>query len=561
MRQTGIFNAGHGAEAFGLRGLAGLHWNLQPPQLYAEAIRRNEAVIAQGGALVAETGLHTGRSPKDKAIVRDATTENTVWWEGNNAMSPAQFEALLADFIAHAEGRELFAQDLYAGADPEARVRVRAFTEYAWHSLFIRDLLIRPELSALSEFIPDLTIVDLPSFRANPARHGCRSETVIACDFTRRIVLIGGTRYAGEIKKSVFTYLNFILPEVDVLPMHCSANLGGPDDVAIFFGLSGTGKTTLSAVPGRTLIGDDEHGWSREGVFNFEGGCYAKAIRLSREMEPQIFAASERFGAVMENVVLDPVTGAPDFDDDSRTENTRIAYPIEFIPQASTTGRAGLPRNVVMLACDAFGVLPPIAKLDANQAVYHFLSGYTAKVAGTERGVVEPQATFSTCFGAPFMPRHPIVYGNLLRDLVASGGVHCWLVNTGWSGGPCGVGSRMPIRVSRRLVAAALEGSLAHAEFRRDRYFGLAIPDAVAGVDPALLDPIKTWSDPSAFAAMAERLVDMFHENFAQYADRVDSAVIAAGPGSTRPANVTKRDWRVAQPRPARDSRSITRSK
>jgi len=561
MKQTGIFNAGYGAEAFGFRDLAGLHWNHQAPQLYAEAIRRNEAVIAQGGALVAETGVHTGRSPKDKAIVRDATTENSVWWEGNNAMSREHFDVLLADFIAHAEGRELFVQDLYAGADPEARVRARVFTEFAWHSLFIRDLLIRPQRSALADFVPDLTIVDLPSFRADPRRHGCRSETVIACDFTRRIVLIGGTRYAGEMKKSVFTYLNFILPDVDVLPMHCSANFGEPDDVAIFFGLSGTGKTTLSAVPGRTLIGDDEHGWSREGVFNFEGGCYAKAIRLSREMEPEIYAASEHFGAVMENVVLDPSTGAPDFDDDSRTENTRIAYPLDFIAHASTTGRAGLPRNVIMLACDAFGVLPPIAKLDPDQAVYHFLSGYTAKVAGTERGVIEPQATFSTCFGAPFMPRHPIVYGNLLRDLVRSGEVHCWLVNTGWSGGPCGVGARMPIRVSRRLVAAALDGSLAHAEFRRDRYFGLAVPDAVPGVDPALLDPIRTWRDPSAFAEMAERLVDMFHDNFAQYADRVDPAVIAAGPGSTRPATVAKRDWRAAHPRPARDSRSITRSK
>ncbi len=304
----GIFNAGHGAAAFGFRELAGLHWNLQAPQLYAEAIRRNEAVIAQGGALVAETGVHTGRSPKDKAIVRDAATEHTVWWEGNNAMSREHFDTLLADFIEHARGRELFAQDLYAGADPEARVRARVYTEFAWHSLFIRDLLIRPELSALGEFVPDLTIVDLPSFRADPRRHGCRSETVIACDFSRKIVLIGGTRYAGEMKKSVFTYLNFILPDVDVLPMHCSANLGGPDDVAIFFGLSGTGKTTLSAVPGRTLIGDDEHGWSREGVFNFEGGCYAKAIHLSRDVEPEIYAASEHFGVVMENVVLDPQT-------------------------------------------------------------------------------------------------------------------------------------------------------------------------------------------------------------------------------------------------------------
>ncbi len=530
MRQTGIFNAGYGAEAFGFRDLAGLHWNHQAPQLYIEAIRRNEAVVAQGGALVAETAPHTGRSPKDKSIVRDATTEDTVWWEGNNAITPEHFETLLGDFIDHARGRELFAQDLYAGADPEARLRVRAFTEYAWHSLFIRNLLIRPQASALDAFVPDLTIVDLPSFRADPRRHGCRSETVIACDFTRRIVLIGGTRYAGEMKKSVFSYLNFILPEAGILPMHCSANFCGPDDVAIFFGLSGTGKTTLSAVPGRSLIGDDEHGWSREGLFNFEGGCYAKAIRLSREFEPEIYAASQRFGAVMENVVLDPHTRAADFDDDSLTENTRIAYPLDFIAHASTTGRAGPPTNVLMLACDAFGVLPPIAKLDANQAMYHFLCGYTAKVAGTERGVIEPQATFSTCFGAPFMPRHPIVYGNLLRELIDSGGVNCWLVNTGWSGGPCGGGERMPIRVSRRLVAAALDGSLAHAAFHRDPYFGLAVPTSVPDVDPLLLDPIRTWREPSAFATTAERLIYMFHDNFKQYEARVDPAVREAGP-------------------------------
>ncbi len=530
MRQTGSFNAGYGAEAFGFRDLAGLHWNHQAPQLYAEAIRRNEAVIAQGGALVAETAPHTGRSPKDKVIVRDATTEDTVWWEGNNAMTPEHFETLLGVFIDHARGRELFAQDLYAGADPEARVRVRVFTEYAWHSLFIRDLLIRPQASALDAFVPDLTIVNLPSFRADPRRHGCRSETVIACDFSRRIVLIGGTRYAGEMKKSVFSYLNFILPEAGILPMHCSANFCGPDDVAIFFGLSGTGKTTLSAVPGRSLIGDDEHGWSREGLFNIECGCYAKAIRLSREFEPEIYAASQRFGAVMENVVLDPHTSAADFDDDSLTENTRIAYPLDFIAHASTTGRAGPPTNVLMLACDAFGVLPPIAKLDPSQAMYHFLSGYTAKVAGTERGVIEPQATFSTCFGAPFMPRHPSVYGNLLRDLIEKHHVDCWLVNTGWTGGKYGVGRRMPIRVTRRLLAAALDGSLNRANFRSDPYFGLAVPTAVPGVEPHILEPIKTWASKAEFAEAARRLVGMFRENFAKFERHVDEEVRGAGP-------------------------------
>ena len=530
MKQTGIFNAEHGAETFGFEGLTGVHWNLHAPQLYAEAILRREAVIAKGGALVADTGVHTGRSPKDKFIVRDATTDGVVWWEGNGAMAPEHFDALLADFLVHARGRELFAQDLYAAADPAVRVRARIYSELAWHSLFIRNLLIRPEARELAAFVPDLTIVALPSFRADPRRHGCRTETVIACDFTRRIVLIGGSSYAGEMKKSVFTYLNFILPEKGVMPMHCSANLGDAGDVAVFFGLSGTGKTTLSADPSRSLIGDDEHGWSRAGVFNFEGGCYAKAIRLSREAEPQIYAVTERFGTVMENVVLDPRTHAPDFADDSKTENTRIAYPLDFIAHAWTIGRAGPPRNVLMLACDAFGVLPPIAKLDANQAMYHFLSGYTAKVAGTEKGVVEPQATFSTCFGAPFMPRHPIVYGALLRELIDSGGVNCWLVNTGWSGGKCGVGERMPIRVSRRLVAAALDGSLSGAEFRVDPYFGLAVPTSVPGVDPLLLDPIKTWKNPGEFAEAARRLVKMFHDNFAKFEGRVTAEVRDAGP-------------------------------
>jgi phosphoenolpyruvate carboxykinase (ATP) len=530
LKQTGIFNTAFGADRFGFKELAAIHWNLQAPQLYAEALRRSEARIAQGGALVAETGVHTGRSPKDKFVVRDPTTEKTVWWENNGALSPTQFDTLLADFIAHAEGRELFAQDLHAAADPSARVKVRVFTELAWHSLFIRNLLIRPEANDLAAFVPDLTIVDLPSFRADPKRHGCRSETIIACDFSRRIVLIGGTSYAGEMKKSVFTYLNFTLPEASVMPMHCSANSGGRNEVAIFFGLSGTGKTTLSADPTRILIGDDEHGWGRHGIFNFEGGCYAKAIRLSREAEPEIYATTERFGAVMENVTLDAITQAPDFDDSSRTENTRVAYPLDFIANASASGRDGHPRNIVMLTCDAFGVLPPIAKLDPAQAMYHFLSGYTAKVAGTEKGVTEPQATFSTCFGAPFMPRHPSVYGNLLRDLIEKHHVDCWLVNTGWTGGKYGAGRRMPIRVTRRLLAAALDGSLHRANFRTDPYFGLAIPTSVPGVEPHILEPVKTWASKGDFAEAAKRLVGMFRENFAKFERHVDEEVRGAGP-------------------------------
>jgi len=530
MRQTGIFNEAYGADRFGFSDLAAVHWSLGAPLLYGEALKRGEAQIAGGGALVAETGAHTGRSPRDKFIVRDATTEKGVWWENNGALSPEHFDALIEDFIAHAKGRELFAQDLYAGADPSFRVKTRVFTEFAWHSLFVRNLLIRPEPRELAAFIPDLTIVDLPSFKADPKRHGCRGETIIACDFTRRVVLIGGTSYAGEMKKAVFTFLNFVLPEQDVMPMHCAANCGGRNEVAVFFGLSGTGKTTLSADPTRVLIGDDEHGWSRHGIFNFEGGCYAKAIRLSPEAEPDIFATTERFGTVMENVVLDPITHEPDFDDAAKTENTRIAYPLDFIANASKTGREGRPRNIVMLTCDAFGVLPPIAKLDPSQAMYHFLSGYTAKVAGTEKGVTEPQATFSACFGAPFMPRHPSVYGNLLRDLIEKHHVDCWLVNTGWTGGKFGVGRRMPIRVTRRLLAAALDGSLNRANFRSDPYFGLAVPTRVPGVEPHILEPVKTWASKAEFAETAKRLVAMFRDNFVKFEKHVDEEVREAAP-------------------------------
>ena len=528
--ETGRRNANHGADKFGFSGLAGVHWNLGAPQLYEIALRNDEAKVAASGPLVADTGVHTGRSPKDKYIVRDATTSDQIWWDNNNAMTPEQFETLHQDFLAHARGKTLFAQDLFGGADHALRVRARVFTELAWHSLFIRNLLIRPEVEELAAYAPDLTIVDLPSFEADPARHGVRSSTVIACDFTRGIVLIGGSSYAGEMKKSVFTYLNYLLPGKQVMPMHCSANTNAAGETAIFFGLSGTGKTTLSADPDRTLIGDDEHGWSRNGVFNFEGGCYAKAIKLSREAEPEIYATTERFGTVMENVTLDPDTRLPDFDDASRTENTRIAYPLEFIANASSSGRAAHPKNIVMLTCDAFGVLPPIAKLDPAQAMYHFLSGYTAKVAGTEKGVTEPQATFSTCFGAPFLPLHPAVYGNLLREYMERHHVDCWLVNTGWTGGKYGTGRRMPIRVTRRLLSAALDGSLQKADFRTDPHFGLAVPRDVPGVEPHILDPIRTWRKKQEFAETAGRLVQMFRDNFRKFEDQADEAVRTAGP-------------------------------
>jgi len=531
--ENGIFNPSFGADSFGLKWLAGLYWNYGAPELYEQALRRGEGLLTADGALSVETGVHTGRSPQDKFIVRDALTENSVWWDNNKPLSQAHFDTLYADMVAHAANRELFAQDLYGGADPAERVNVRVFTEKAWHSLFIRNLLIRPDVAALKTFVPKLTILDLPSFRASTERHGARTETMIACDFSRGIVLIAGTSYAGEMKKAVFTYLNFTLPAKGVMPMHCSANIGPEGDTAVFFGLSGTGKTTLSADPARTLIGDDEHGWGPHGVFNFEGGCYAKTIRLSAEAEPEIFATTKRFGTVIENVVLDPVTRIPDFDDDSKTENTRAAYPLDFIPNASDTGRGGHPKAIIMLTADAFGVMPPIAKLTPAQAMYHFLSGYTAKVAGTEKGVKEPQATFSTCFGAPFMPRHPAEYGNLLRTLIAEHGVSCWLVNTGWTGGAYGVGRRMPIKATRTLLTAALTGSLDQGRFYLDRTFGFQVPTDVVGVEPHLLHPRKTWQDKAGYDAQAARLVGMFLKNFEKFSTHVDDEVVNAAPGMT----------------------------
>ena len=529
MAEVGKHNPAFGIEQSGLRTSGTVRYNFGAAALCEESIRRGEARLTAHGALMAETGQHTGRSPKDKFVVRDAATEAHVWWDNNKPMSPTRFETLLADFRAHAADKDLYVQDLIGGADRDLALPTRVVTEYAWHSLFIRNLLIRPPASELESFVPRMTIIDLPSFRADPARHGTRTETVIAVDLTRMIVLICGSSYAGEMKKSVFTALNYLLPEKGVMPMHCSANEGPAGDAAIFFGLSGTGKTTLSADPSRTLIGDDEHGWGPDGIFNFEGGCYAKTIRLSAEAEPEIFATTQRFGTVLENVVLDE-HGIPDFDDGSRTENTRCAYPLDFIPNASATGRAGHPKNVIMLTADAFGVMPPIAKLTPAQAMYHFLSGYTAKVAGTEKGVTEPEATFSTCFGAPFMPRHPSEYGNLLRDLIARHGVDCWLVNTGWTGGAYGTGRRMPIKATRALLAAALDGSLKEAEFRTDANFGFQVPVAVPGVDGAILDPRSTWADKAAYDRQAARLVGMFTDNFGKFEGHVDAVVLGAAP-------------------------------
>jgi phosphoenolpyruvate carboxykinase (ATP) len=510
--------------------LARLELNTSRAGLVQHAVRRKEGELTADGAFSVCTGAHTGRSAADKFVVRDEVSEKAIWWDNARPLSRQHFDDLLDDFLAHAAGRDLFVQDLYAGAHQDHRLPVRVCCEFAWHALFIQHLLIEPTDAERETFAPGLTIIDLPAFRADPLRHGVSSQTVIAVDFTRRLVLIGGTSYAGEIKKSVFTYLNYELPKHDILPMHCSANVGDQGDVAIFFGLSGTGKTTLSTEPTRALIGDDEHGWSSDGIYNFEGGCYAKVIRLDREREPQIHAATNRWSSVLENVVLDPRTRQPQFDDGGFTENTRSAYPIEFIDNADASGCAGHPRNVIMLTADAFGVLPPIARLSPEQAMYHFLAGYTAKVAGTEKGVIEPEATFSTCFGAPFMPRHPSVYGEMLRARLEKHGVSCWLLNTGWTGGAYGTGERMPLAATRALLRAALSGALDAVPMRRDPTFGFMVPLEVTGIDARLLDPRATWSDPAAYDAQAARLAGMFARNFLRFEGGVDAEICAAGP-------------------------------
>jgi phosphoenolpyruvate carboxykinase (ATP) len=517
-------------EASGYPGVAKAHWNLREPALVQQAIARGEGDLGQGGAFLVSTGTHTGRSPRDKFVVREPSVEPHIWWDNTAPMSPEHFDTLHDDMRAHVRGGELFVQDLHAGADPEYRLNVRVLTELAWHGLFIRHMLRRPQAGDPVGFAPDFTILNCPSFQADPERHGCRSGTVIAISFEQRTILIGGTAYAGENKKSVFSVLNYLLPERGVMPMHCSANhaAGDPSDTAVFFGLSGTGKTTLSADPNRVLIGDDEHGWSDSGTFNFEGGCYAKTINLSPQAEPEIYATTTRFGTIVENMVYDPDTRALDFTDDSLTANMRCAYPLDAISNASPTSLGGGPRNIIMLTCDAFGVLPPIARLTPAQAMYHFLSGFTSKVAGTERGVTEPQPTFSTCFGAPFMPRRPEEYGALLRERIARSGASCWLVNTGWTGGAYGTGSRMPIAATRTLLSAALKGSLSDVEFRRDPNFGFQVPVAVPGVDAVLLDPRGTWADGAAYDFQAAKLVARFASNFAQYESHVGEDVRAA---------------------------------
>ncbi|HLY28660.1 MAG TPA: phosphoenolpyruvate carboxykinase [Aggregatilineales bacterium] len=531
MEMPGIVHSTYGLENHGLRDLEAVYWNLSTSALYEETIRRREARIAHLGPLVVRTGQHTGRSPNDKFIVEEPYSQPKIWWgKVNQPMSMDQFDALHMRMMSYLQGKDVFVQDCYAGADKHYRLPIRIITEYAWHSLFSRNMFIQPDDGELVNHVPEFTVIDAPDFHADPSIDGTRSEVFIVLNFAKKLVLIGGTQYAGEIKKSIFTVLNYLLPQRGVMSMHASANIGPKGDVAIFFGLSGTGKTTLSADPARTLVGDDEHGWSDHGVFNYEGGCYAKVINLSAQAEPEIYATTRRFGTVLENVAMDSATGRLDLNDASLTENTRAAYPIDYIPNAASDGLGGRPSNIIMLTADAFGVLPPVARLTSAQAMYHFLSGYTAKVAGTEKGVTEPSATFSTCFGAPFMVLPPAVYANLLGDKIATNDVNVWLVNTGWTGGPYGVGNRIKIGYTRALIHTALNGSLLSLPTRPDPIFGIAVPVACPGVPAEILDPRSTWADPAAYDAQAEKLAKMFIENFRAYEHYVVEEVRAAGP-------------------------------
>lgn len=532
MTSTGI-QSQVGLDRHGISNVNVVYWNLSTPLLYEEALRRREGRLAHLGPLVVRTGQYTGRSPRDKFIVREPSSEQQVWWSDvNQALEPQKFEALRGRLLAYLQDRDLFVQDCFAGADPRYRVPIRVITETAWHSLFARNMFIRATPDELAAHAPEFTVIQAPSFHAVPEVDGTHSEVFIVVHFGEKLILIGGTQYAGEIKKAVFSVMNFLLPQENVLTMHSSANIGQAGEVAVFFGLSGTGKTTLSADASRTLIGDDEHGWSDQGIFNLEGGCYAKVIRLSPKVEPEIHETTRRFGTILENVGLDSATGRLNLDDASLTENTRAAYPVSHIPNARRDGMGGHPSHIIMLTADAFGVLPPIARLTHAQAMYHFLSGYTAKVAGTEKGVAEPQATFSACFGAPFMSLSPSVYAKLLGEKIAAHHVEVWLVNTGWSGGPYGVGQRMAIAQTRAMVRAALTGALAGVSTKLDPIFGVAVPTACPDVPPEVLDPRSTWTDAQAYDAQANKLAAMFAANFQAFAPTVSDDVRAAGPRS-----------------------------
>lgn len=533
MQNFGSFISKYGIENLGIKNPGTVYWNLTGPMLYEQSIRRREGVIAHLGPLVVLTGDHTGRSANDKFIVKEPTSENDIWWgEVNSSISQVNFDRLFRKMRAYIQNRDIFVFDGYAGADPLYRMPVRVISEFAWHNLFARNMFIRElDPDKLMNHVPEFTVINMPRFHAEPEFDGTNSQTFILIDFGKRLVLIGGTEYAGEIKKSIFTALNYYLPKRGTMSMHCSANYGdNRNETAVFFGLSGTGKTTLSNDPSRTLIGDDEHGWDDNGVFNFEGGCYAKVIRLDPEGEPEIFGTTRMFGTILENVAFSSDTRLVDLDDDTFTENTRCSYPITHVPNADPSGMGGHPKHIIYLTADAFGVLPPISKLTREQAIYHFLSGYTAKVAGTEVGITEPQATFSACFGAPFMPLHPGKYAALLAAKIDKHGSAVWLVNTGWTGGPAGVGERMKLAFTRRMVSAALSNELDGCEFYEDPNFKLQVPTKIEGVPDGVLRPRDTWQNKEAYDVQARKLAVMFVENFEQFKDGLPKEVYVSGP-------------------------------
>ncbi len=520
-----------GLQQHGLYNLNEVFWNLPTPALYEHVIRRREGAMSHLGPLVVRTGHHTGRSANDKFIVDEVDSHDLIWWGTINKPIPEHnFDILHQRMASYLQMKDVYVQDCYAGADPTYRMPIRIITEYAWHSMFARNLFIQPEPGDLVDHEPYFTVIDSPRFHAIPSQDHTRSETFILVNFHQRLVLIGGTSYAGEIKKSIFSVMNFLMPDKGVLPMHCSANIGPDGKTALFFGLSGTGKTTLSADASRTLIGDDEHGWSDNGIFNFEGGCYAKMIKLSPENEPEIYATTLRFGTVLENVTMDAQTRHLDLDDGTLTENTRGAYHISAIPNATVDGVGGQPENIIFLTCDAFGVMPPVSRLTPEQAMYHFISGYTARVAGTEKGVTEPSPVFSACYGAPFMPLHPRRYAELLGNRIRGHNVKVWLINTGWTGGPYGVGERVAIPYTRAMVNAALDGKLDDVPTWRDPVFGFAVPESCPGVPDALLRPRDSWQDPAAYDAQAQKLAGMSHANFKTFVGDVSEAIRLAAP-------------------------------
>ena len=526
-----FFKPTYGLDKTGIKTTKTVYWNLSTPALYQEALKRNEANVVYGGPLCVSTGKHTGRSPNDRYFVETKDIDGKLFYnKSNKGIKEKYFNQIFAKVQKYVANKDLFVRDAYVGSSEASRLKVRAITECAWTNMFVKNMFIEPEQKDLKKFVPQFTLICLPKMKVNPKTDGTVSETAILINIKKKLILVIGTEYGGENKKALFTVMNFLLPQKGIMTMHCSANVGKKNDSAIFFGLSGTGKTTLSADITRGLIGDDEHGWDDDGVFNFEGGCYAKVIRLNQEAEPQIYSTTHRFGTVLENVVFDPETGKLNLDDDTLTENTRACYPLNFIDNAVESKRATHPKNIIFLTCDAFGVMPPISKLSADQALYHFISGYTAKVAGTEKGVKEPTSTFSTCFGGPFMPLHPSVYAELLKKKIQKHKVNCWLVNTGWIGGPYGVGSRISIKYTRALLNAALDGKLAKAKFVTDPVFGFQIPTACAGVPANILNPQKTWKDKKAYMEKYMSLAKSFIENFKKYEAGCSKAILAAAP-------------------------------